>query len=168
MKTRGARRDEARCHIPLFGSCNKVLKPNFQSIISQINNGCSLISLILAKLLLLDINCENIFALSIVTALTACPFSEKKYFKMTIFFDVKSVKIYWRLGATPPDPLGLRWLGVSPPHVRLWPPSLPNPGCATGENLFFCSSLGFSGKIHQIRERFRPTFSKKERLCKKG
>ena len=39
-----------------------------QSIISQTNNGCSLLSLILAKLLLLDINSENVFALSIVTA----------------------------------------------------------------------------------------------------
>ena len=70
---------------PPLWPCNKVLKPNFQSIISQINNGCSLLSFILAKLLLLDINCENIFALSIVTALTACPFSEKKCVKMTIF-----------------------------------------------------------------------------------
>ena len=39
-----------------------------QSIISQTNNGCSLLSLILAKLLLLEINSENVFALSIVTA----------------------------------------------------------------------------------------------------
>ena len=39
-----------------------------QSIISQTNNGCSLLSLILAKLLLLDINSKNVFALSIVTA----------------------------------------------------------------------------------------------------
>ena len=31
-------------------------------------NGCSLFSLILAKLLLSDINSENVFALSIVTA----------------------------------------------------------------------------------------------------
>ena len=67
-------------------SCNKVLKPNFQSIISQTNNDCSLLSLILAELLLLDISCENIFALSIVTALTACPFSTKKRAKMSVFF----------------------------------------------------------------------------------
>ena len=39
-----------------------------QSIISHTNNGCSLLSLILAKLLLLDINSKNVFALSIVTA----------------------------------------------------------------------------------------------------
>ena len=36
--------------------------------LSQTNNGCSLLSLILAKLLLLYINSENVFALSIVTA----------------------------------------------------------------------------------------------------
>ena len=57
-----------RCHGPSLWLCNKVLKPNFQSIISQTNNGCSLLSLILAKLLLSDINSENVFALSIVTA----------------------------------------------------------------------------------------------------
>ena len=45
-----------------------MLKPNSQSIIFQTDNGCSLLSLILAKLLLLDINSENIFALFIVTA----------------------------------------------------------------------------------------------------
>ena len=39
-----------------------------QSIISQTNNGCSLLSLIVAKLLLSDINSKNVFALSIVTA----------------------------------------------------------------------------------------------------
>ena len=49
----------------LFWPCNKVLKPNFQSIISQNNNDCSLLSLILAKLLLLDRSCENIFALAV-------------------------------------------------------------------------------------------------------
>ena len=52
--------------------CNKVLKPNFQSIISQTNNGCSLLSLISAKYLLLGISSQNIFTLSIVTALAAC------------------------------------------------------------------------------------------------
>ena len=65
--------------------CNKVLKPNFQSIIFQIKNGCSLLSFILAKLLLLDISCENIFALSIVTALTVCPFSINQFAKMSFF-----------------------------------------------------------------------------------
>ena len=50
---------------PPLWPCNKVLKPNFQSVISQTNNDCSLLSLILAKLLFLDISCENIFALSI-------------------------------------------------------------------------------------------------------
>ena len=84
--------------------CNKVLKPNFQPLISQINNGCSLLSFILAKLLLLDISCENVFALSMVAALTACPFSMKKCAKVSVFY-VKTVKILWQLGATPPDPL---------------------------------------------------------------
>ena len=64
--------------IPPLRPCNKVLKSNFQSIISQTNNGCSLLSLILAKLLFLDISCENIFALSIMAALTARLFSIKK------------------------------------------------------------------------------------------
>ena len=66
-----------RCHASPW-PCNKVLKPNFQCIISQANNGCSLLLLILAKPQLLDISCGNIFAVSIVTALTACPFSIKK------------------------------------------------------------------------------------------
>ena len=57
-----------RSHGPPLSLCNKVLKPNFQFTISQTNNGCSLLSLILAKLLLSDINSENVFALSIVTA----------------------------------------------------------------------------------------------------
>ena len=69
-----------RCHAPPppLCPCNQVLKPNFQPIISQTNNGCSLLSFILAKLLLLDISCQNIFALSVVPALTARPFSIKK------------------------------------------------------------------------------------------
>ena len=52
---------------PPLWRCSKVLKPNFQSIISQTNKGCSFLSLILAKLLLLDTNSKNVFALSIVT-----------------------------------------------------------------------------------------------------
>ena len=82
-------------------------------------------------LLLLDISCENIFALSVVTALLACPFSIKKCAKASVFY-AKTVKIRWRLGATPPDPFSLRRLGVLPPDPRLRPPPLPNPGCATG------------------------------------
>ena len=62
----GARKGRGRhgAMTPLW-PCNKVPKSNFQSIISQTNNNCSLLSLILAKLLLLHISCENIFALSI-------------------------------------------------------------------------------------------------------
>ena len=66
--------------------CNKVLKPNFQSMISQTNNGCSLLSLILAKRLFLDMSWEIIFALSVVTALTARPFSIKKCAKISVFY----------------------------------------------------------------------------------
>ena len=60
-----------------FWPSNKVLKPNFQSIISQTNDNCSLFSLILAKLLHINIKCENILALSIVTALCV-PFFDKR------------------------------------------------------------------------------------------
>ena len=118
--------------------CNKVLKPNFQFIISQANNGCSLLLLILAKPQLLDINCGNIFAVSIVTALTACPFSTKKCTKMSVLYR-KIVKIRWRLGATPPDPLGLQKLGVSLPGPRWCPlhPLCQILGCATGDDLCY-------------------------------
>ena len=50
-----------------MGAC-RVGHSAIQPTISQTNNGCSLLSLILPKLLLLDINSENVFALSIVTA----------------------------------------------------------------------------------------------------
>ena len=97
---------------PTLVLCNKVLISNFQSIIFQTNNGCSLLSLILAKLLLLDISSENIFALSTVTALTASPFSIKKFVEMSVIFTVcESSKKSWQLGAMPPDPLVLRRLG---------------------------------------------------------
>ena len=96
---------------------NKVLQPNFQSIIAQPNNGCGMLLLILAKLLDLDTSCENTFALSIVTALTACPLSIKMCAKTSVFY-VKTVKICWRLRATPPDPLSLRRLEVSPSDPR--------------------------------------------------
>ena len=47
---------------------------------------------------------KNIFALSIVTALTASLFSIKKCAKMSVFY-VKAAKIREWLGAMPPDPL---------------------------------------------------------------
>ena len=93
--------------------CNNGLKPNFQPIISQTNNGCNRLSLILAKLLLLDISCKIFFALPIVTALTACLFLVKKCVKISVF-NVKTIKICWRLRATTLDLLSLRRLGVSP------------------------------------------------------
>ena len=46
---------------PYFWPSNKVPKRNFQSIISPSSNGCNLLSLTLAKLLVLHINCKNIF-----------------------------------------------------------------------------------------------------------
>ena len=76
------------------------------------------------------------FAVSIVTALTVCSFWIKKCAKMSVLY-VKIVKICWRLGATPPDPLGLQRLGVSPPGPR-WcplPPLCPILGCAAGDDL---------------------------------
>ena len=84
MKTISACRGWPRCHAPLW-PCKKVLKSNFQSTTSQVNNGCSLLSLILGKYLLLDIIYENIFALSIVTVLTAYSFSAEKCVKMKVF-----------------------------------------------------------------------------------
>ena len=85
---------------PSFWTC-KALKPNFQSIIFQTNNDCNLLSPPLAKLLLLDISCENIFALSLVTALTACPFSIKKCPKMSVFLR-KNLKNSLAAGCAPP------------------------------------------------------------------
>ena len=70
---------------------------------------------------LLDISCENTFALSIVTALTACSFSVKKCVKMSVFY-VKTVKIRWQ----PPR----AQTTVVPPL-----PHLPNLGCDTGTDI---------------------------------
>ena len=78
-------------------------------------------SLSLSKLLLLDISCGNILVLSVITASLHALFSIKKCAKSSVFY-VKTVKIRWRLGASSPNPLGLRRLGVSPPDPRLWPP----------------------------------------------
>ena len=84
----GAPRGGYGAMAPPLWLCNKVLKPNFQSIISQTNNGCSLLSLISVKYLLLGISSQNIFALSIVTALTAClgPFFYLKNFILDFIF----------------------------------------------------------------------------------
>ena len=71
---------ESPCPPPLW-QCDKVLKPSFQSIISQTNNGCSLLSLVLAKPLLLYISCGNIFALSIVNASLHAVFRQKSVLK---------------------------------------------------------------------------------------
>ena len=63
-------------------------------------------------------SCENIYALSIVTAFTACPFSIKKSAKMNVLLCEKMFKI--SLGA-----------GGFTPRSPVVGPSLPNPGCAT-------------------------------------
>ena len=46
------------------------------------------------------LSCENIYALCLVTAPTACLFSIKQGAKMSVLY-LKIVKIHWRL----PDPL---------------------------------------------------------------
>ena len=134
--TIGARR-RGHASMPPLWPCNKVLKPNFQFIISQANNGCSLLLLILAKPQLLDISCGNIFAVSIVTALTACLFSIKKCAKMSVL----CVKIEKNLsaGGYAPRPLGLQRLGVLPPGPRwcLPPPLCQILGCVTGDDLCY-------------------------------
>ena len=152
-----------------------MLIPNFQSIISRTNNRCSLLSFIFAKLLLLGVRCQNIFALSILIALIACPFSVKKCVKMSIFFYVKAVKICWLLGFHSHTP------GFGPLFCQILGAPLVKA--------FFCSSLDFSGKmklcggenfcfafhlilvkkyINALKEQLRSTFSKKGRLSKIG
>ena len=121
--------------------CNKVLKPNFQSMISQTNNDCSLLSFTLTKLLLLNVSCKNNFALFIVTALSACPYSIKKCAKMSVFY-VKTAKIRWRLGATLSDPLSL-WR-VSPIPQNPIPQILGAP-------LYMSNEIGSSRKSNPSR-----------------
>ena len=146
--TTGARRG-GHDAMPLPWPCNKELKPNFQFIISQANNGCSLLLLILAKPQLLDISCGNIFAVSIVTALTACSFSIKKCAKMNVLY-VKIVKICWRL--RPQTPLVTRGWGFHPqaPGGVLLPPfakSLGAPLVMTFVTFLFQSSAPLGVKI---------------------
>ena len=87
---------------PLLWPYNKVLKPDIQSIISSTINGCNLLSLILAKLLHLDIRCKNIFALPIVIALTAL-FGKKNALKRVCFY-VKTGKNWLAAGGYAPTP----------------------------------------------------------------
>ena len=54
-------------------------------MISQTNNGCSFLFPYFSQASTLNISCKNIFALSIVTALTACPFLIKKCAKIRVF-----------------------------------------------------------------------------------
>ena len=66
--------------------CNKALKPNFQSMIFQTNNGCSLLSLILAKPLRLDIKLRKYFCIVYGDCTHCMPFSDKKSAKMSVFY----------------------------------------------------------------------------------
>ena len=104
---------------PNLRPCNEVRKPRFQFMISQTNNGCSLLSLTLAKFLLVDASCENIFAFSIVTALTACPFSLKMGAKMIAFLYENRKNLLAAAGSAL-HPLNLSGWGLRP-HT---------PGCA--------------------------------------
>ena len=66
--------------------CTPLCPCNYKSIISQTNNDCSFLSLTLAKLLLIfNISCENIFALSIVTAAVTI-FSQKLTTTIIVMF----------------------------------------------------------------------------------
>ena len=130
IESDNSNKENSGAMLPHLCPCNKVLKPNFQTIISQTNNGCSLPSLILAKLLLLDISCENIFALCIVTALTACPFSIKQC--ATVSFFCENRKNLLAAGGVAPTPYWPPAAGGFTSDHRLCPlPPLPNPGCAT-------------------------------------
>ena len=104
-----------RCHDPRFGPVKRCYNINFS--LSQANIGCSFLSLILAKLLILDRSCENIFALSIVIALSACSFSIQKSAKISVFL-CQNRKNLWA------DLQCLRKLVASPPNSRLLPPVL--------------------------------------------
>ena len=122
-----------------------MLNSNFQSVVSQTNNSCSFLSHILAKLLLLDISCENSFALSIVTALFARPFSIKKRAGMSVFY-VKTLKIRWQLGAYPQTPLASEGWGIRPQTLDCSPPcpilSAPlESDCHTSEHLVFAQCI---------------------------
>ena len=65
--------------------CNKALKPNFQSMISQTNNGCSLLSLILAKPQRLDIMLRKYFCIVHGDCINCMSFFDKKCAKMRVF-----------------------------------------------------------------------------------
>ena len=118
------------CPPPPLWPCNEVLKPHFQSMFSPtINNGCSLLLLILPKLPLLDISCENIFALSIEAALTVCSFSIKKCAKMSVFLR-KNRKNSFAAGGVALGGIASKGWGLRPQIPGCAPP-LPNPQCTT-------------------------------------
>ena len=115
-----------RCHDPRFGPVKRCYNMNFT--LSQVNIDCSPFSLIL---LLLDRSCD-IFALSIVIALSAWPFSIQKTAKTSVFLCqncknlLADLQCLQKLGASPPDP---RLLPLPPPALELpifIPPCIEN------------------------------------------
>ena len=101
-----------RCHDPFFGPVKRCYNINFSPC--QVNIGCSPLSLIL---LLLDKSCD-IFALSIVIALSAWSFSIQKTAKMSVFLCQNCKNLLADLQC-------LRRLVASPPDYRLLPPPPP-------------------------------------------
>ena len=93
-----------RCHDPRFGPVKRCYNMNFS--LSQVNIDCCPLLFIL---LLLDKSCD-IFALSIVIALSAWSFSIQKTAKMSVFLCqncknlLADLQCLRRLGASPPDP----------------------------------------------------------------
>ena len=122
--------------LPLW-PCNKMLNPNFQSIIFQTNNGCSLFHLqYFSQASAFRNKLRKYFCVVHSDCITACPFSIKKCAKMSIFY-VKTVKTRWRFFWRP-RPFGLRRLGVKTPRPPVVLTPLSKPGCATGTAYCFC------------------------------
>ena len=80
---------------------------------------------------------------------------------------MKTVKVRWRLGAKPPDPLSLQRLGVHPRPPTV--PLLPNSGCATApyikKNKFYLLRLKLTvfkvGILGSKRKNLPPLVKKK-------
>ena len=105
----GARR-WATVSCPPLWPCNKVLKPNFQSIISQTVNDCSQPPFTyFSQSSDFRHKLRKYFCIIRSDCTHSTPFFDKKGVLKWVFFYMKTVKIRWRLGISPPDP-------------RLWPP----------------------------------------------
>ena len=132
----GARRG-ARCHAPSLWPRNKVLKPNFQSIIFQTNNGCSLFHLpCISQASAFRHKLRKYFCIVHNDCITAHPFLIKKCAKMSVLCENR--KNLLAAGGYAPRP---RW----PPGARVFTPRrlspspLPKPGCTTGTAYYFCA-----------------------------